>query len=151
MVSMREIGVSRLLRQAALPCDLALRWIAPTLVALAALSSPACATGPAPPSGPAAIALQAVADALDIPPTDAHVVSTEARDFPDASLGCPQPGMAYAQVITPGHRVLVEADGRRFDVRVAGNHGRICYLRKPAPDRPPSDQARPPEASHSPR
>jgi len=63
-------------------------------------------------------------------PTATRVISSVARDFPDASLGCPQPGMAYAQVITPGFQVLVEADGRRFDVRVAGTVGQICYRRK---------------------
>lgn len=100
----------------------------------------ACAADPGP-GGPEAIALQTVADALGIPPAGARVISSEFRDFPDASLGCPQPGMAYAQVITPGHRVLVEANGRRFDVRVAGSRGRICYLRKRDPERPPASQA----------
>lgn len=109
------------------------------LLALAVVSSPACAADPGPArsgaAAPEAIALQSVADALGIAPTGARVISSEFQDFPDASLGCPQPGMAYAQVITPGYRVLVEADGRRFDVRVAGTQGRICYLRKRAPDR----------------
>ena len=99
------------------------------LFALAALPSQSFATTP---DTPGELARQAVAEALGIVPGEARVVSTEARDFPDASLGCPQPGAAYAQVITPGHQVLVEAEGRRFDVRVAGNGARICYLRKPA-------------------
>ncbi len=146
---MGEIGVSRLLRQAALLRDLALRPIAPALLGLAALSGPAGAAEPLP-AGPGDIALQAVAHALRIPPAGARVVSTEARDFPDASLGCPQPGMAYAQVITPGYRVFVEADGRRFDVRVAGNHGRICSVRKRSPERQPGGQAPPPEPGDSP-
>jgi hypothetical protein len=150
MVSMLEISVSRLLRQAAMLRDLALRSMAPAILAFAALSSPACAAEPAP-AGPEAIALRAVSDALGIAPAGTRVVSTEARDFPDGSLGCPQPGMAYAQVITPGYRVLVEADGRRFDVRVAGSHGRICYLRKPAPERQPTGQTAPAEPGHSPR
>ncbi len=150
MVGMSDFRAGRLLRQAALLRDLARRSMAPALLALAALSSPAGASGPLP-AGPGAIALQAVADALGIAPAEARVVSTEARDFPDGSLGCPQPGMAYAQVITPGYRVLVEADGRRFDVRVAGNHGRICSLRKPAPEREPAGQTPPPETGDSPR
>jgi len=78
------------------------------------------------------IARQTVALALGIAPDSAKVISTVPRDFPDASLGCPQPDMAYAQVITPGFQVLVEADGRRFDVRVAGTTGRICHRRKAA-------------------
>lgn len=125
---MGDFSVTRLLRRPSLLRDLA----------LLVLSSSACAAEPevARPgsTAPEAIALQSVADALGIAPTGARVISSEFRDFPDASLGCPQPGMAYAQVITPGYRVLVEANGRRFDVRVAGTQGRICYLRKPASD-----------------
>jgi len=65
------------------------------------------------------------------------VVSVETREFSDSSLDCPQPGMSYLQVITPGHRVLLEADGRRFDVRTSGGQGRICRRRKPdIPDGP---------------
>jgi hypothetical protein len=78
------------------------------------------------------IARQTVALALGIAPDSAQVISSVPRDFPDASLDCPQPGAAYAQVITPGFQVLVEADGRRFDVRVAGTSGRICHRRKAA-------------------
>jgi hypothetical protein len=33
----------------------------------------------------------------------------------DASLGCPQPGMVYAQVITPGYRITLEAKGQRYE------------------------------------
>jgi len=36
-------------------------------------------------------------------------VSVEAVEWPDTSLGCPQPGMMYAQVITPGFRVVLAA------------------------------------------
>lgn len=100
------------------------------------------------PSDPAEIARQVVADFLSIPVSETTLVSLEAKDFRDASLDCPQPGMSYAQVITPGHRVIVEADGRRFDVRVSGGHGGICH--KPAgrktpqrPGEPPPEQALP--------
>ncbi|MEQ1801255.1 MAG: hypothetical protein ABL989_04985 [Gammaproteobacteria bacterium] len=137
---MDEIGVRSLLRPPAGLCDLARRSI---LLALAALPAVASA------AGPGAIAVQAVADAIGVTPAAARVVSSEARDFPDASLGCPQPGMAYAQVITPGHRVIVEADGRRFDVRVAGNGGRLCYLRKPATG--PGGTGRPRESGETAR
>lgn len=32
-------------------------------------------------------------------------------DWPDTSLGCPEPGKVYAQVITPGYRILL-SDGQ---------------------------------------
>ena len=46
------------------------------------------------------------------------VTSATARDFPNPGLGCPEPGLVYPQVITPGYQVLLEADGERFDYRV---------------------------------
>ena len=41
--------------------------------------------------------------------------------------------MAYQQVLTPGHRASVEAEGRRFDVRVTGDHGKICRNKRSSP------------------
>ncbi len=44
------------------------------------------------------------------------VVSAEFVQWRDSSLGCPQPGMAYLQVITPGYRVKLEMDGAEYFV-----------------------------------
>ena len=75
---------------------------------------------------------------MSLPIDQVVLISVEPQDFSDASLGCPSPGMSYAQVITPGHKVLLEADGRRFDVRVSGKYGKICHRRKPGAPREPS-------------
>jgi hypothetical protein len=37
--------------------------------------------------------------------------------FGDASLGCPQPGIAYAQVVTPGYKITVNYAGTAYDYR----------------------------------
>ncbi|MEO8445358.1 MAG: hypothetical protein ABI567_10180 [Gammaproteobacteria bacterium] len=103
------------------------------------------------PGSPPAVARQAVAEMLGIEPTAVRVISSEPRDFPDGSLGCPQPGMAYAQVITPGFEVLVEADARRYDVRVAGTRGRICHRRKAGADRRAGDGPPPRELAETAR
>lgn len=34
--------------------------------------------------------------------------------WPDAGLGCPKKGVLYAQVLTPGFQILLEADGHVF-------------------------------------
>ncbi len=49
------------------------------------------------------------------------MVKVEAVTWGDTSLGCPQPGMMYAQVMTPGWRVTVEhaREGKRYDVHMA--------------------------------
>ena len=43
------------------------------------------------------------------------VERVEAREWSDSSLGCPQPGMMYAQVITPGYLVIVAGGGKRLE------------------------------------
>ncbi|MFQ5636005.1 MAG: hypothetical protein ACE5G3_11845 [Gammaproteobacteria bacterium] len=94
------------------------------------------------PVNAADVAARVVANFLSVPVSEITLVSTEARNFGDPGLGCPVPGMSYAQVVTPGYRVVVEAEGRRFDVRVSGDSGRIC--RKPANKKPRSKPAQPP-------
>ena len=46
-------------------------------------------------------------------------VAVEAVEWGDASLGCPEPGIMYAQVITPGHRVVLALDGRQYTYHTA--------------------------------
>jgi hypothetical protein len=84
--------------------------------------------------GPAAVAQRTVGLHTNIDYKQVGIVSVAAVDFSDSSLGCPQPGMAYLQVITPGHKIIAETSGpdgtQRFDVRVAGNHGLVCENRQ---------------------
>jgi hypothetical protein len=42
------------------------------------------------------------------------VVSAEEVEWPDAALGCPQPGTAYAQVVTPGYRLTFQAGDETY-------------------------------------
>jgi hypothetical protein len=63
-----------------------------------------------------------VAEQLQIAPAELTLVSAEEVVWPDASLGCPQPGMMYAQVLTPGWRaVFADAAGREYDVHTPEN------------------------------
>jgi hypothetical protein len=55
------------------------------------------------------------------------VERVEAVEWPDASLGCPQPGMMYAQVVTPGYLVELEAEGETITVHTdTGRQVVIC-------------------------
>jgi hypothetical protein len=72
-----------------------------------------------------------VADAADragVEETEVDLVSIEDEQFSDMSLGCPEEGQMYAQVITSGFRVLVSAAGVEYDYRLAeGDEGyRLC-------------------------
>jgi hypothetical protein len=64
----------------------------------------------------AAAAVSFLAAELNIAPQTIGVLSTEPVDWPDTSLGCPRPGMMYAQMITPGYRFLLEARGETYEV-----------------------------------
>jgi hypothetical protein len=57
----------------------------------------------------------AIAEELNVAPDEVGVVSATPETWPDASLGCPQPDMLYAQVVTPGFRVIVEVAGEQIE------------------------------------
>jgi hypothetical protein len=60
-------------------------------------------------------AVQDLAQRLVITPEEVTVVEALAVTWPDGSLGCPQPGMAYTQVQVDGVLVILEAGGRRYE------------------------------------
>jgi hypothetical protein len=43
-----------------------------------------------------------------------QITSVEKRMWSDSSLGCPQPGMMYSQVITPGFLIKLTAGGKVY-------------------------------------
>lgn len=48
--------------------------------------------------------------------------SVTAVEWPNAALGYPRPGMAYAMMLVPGHRViLLLPDGREIECHTSGN------------------------------
>lgn len=67
-----------------------------------------------------------IADAAAVLGVDAaavELVEVTETEWPDASLGCPDPGAMYAQVITPGFRVILQAAGETLEYHTdkAGN------------------------------
>lgn len=63
------------------------------------------------------------------------ISSVQAVTWPDSSLGCPQPGMAYAQVLTPGYLILLEAGGEVYEYH-AGRNSSAFYCADPEPPVP---------------
>jgi hypothetical protein len=53
------------------------------------------------------LARQKLAEELEISVDQIQVVSADPTYWSDTSLGCPQPGMTYPQVMTPGYRVTL--------------------------------------------
>ncbi len=111
---------------------------------LSACSGPGTADSlPAPAAArnqnPEAIARRVAAEHTGAASANIAIISVVAVEFSDSSLGCPSPDMAYLQVITPGHKVVVEvlldqSRSQTLDVRVSGGFGLVCepQLKPPA-------------------
>ena len=52
-----------------------------------------------------------LADELNVDEGDFRLDGSESVQWSDASLGCPKEGMMYAQVITPGYRLVIHSAG----------------------------------------
>jgi hypothetical protein len=83
------------------------------------------------------VALQETNAAIDdlskrtgVPKSDIKVVSVEAVQWSDTSLGCPQPDRMYAQVVTPGYRIVLEAGGQTYEYHSAGVGVGLCQPQK---------------------
>ena len=59
---------------------------------------------------------------------DFTLTSSEGIQWSDASLGCPKEGFGYAQVITPGYKLIFELEGVSYPVHTNadGSHIVIC-------------------------
>lgn len=55
-----------------------------------------------------------LAQRLGIDISDIVLLSQEAVDWSDSALGCPAPGMNYLQVITPGYKITLQAEGETY-------------------------------------
>jgi hypothetical protein len=78
---------------------------------------PGQAAPPVPAGSEAALAA-AIADLsaqTGVPADQITVDTVEPMEWPDASLGCPQEGMMYAQVITPGFLIVLTAQGQTYE------------------------------------
>ena len=62
-------------------------------------------------------AITALSANLGLPADKITLVSTEAVDWPDGCLGVYEDGLVCAEVITPGFRVILEANGKQVEYR----------------------------------
>lgn len=71
-------------------------------------------------SGFVEAAVADLASRLDVDEDEITVVTAEAVTWGDTSLGCPQPGMRYAQVVQDGTYIELEHDGRTYPYHSGG-------------------------------
>jgi hypothetical protein len=69
-----------------------------------------------------------------------HVQSIEEKTWNDSALGCPQPGVAYLTVITPGYRIVLEANGKDYAYHTSHDEVVLCQ-RELGKVRPPPEAA----------
>ena len=56
-----------------------------------------------------------LAQRLSISITEINLVEAVEVEWSNSSLDCPQPDMDYLDVITPGYRILLEANGSQYE------------------------------------
>jgi hypothetical protein len=109
---------------------------------------------PPPPADPASkpvedefvqMAKEDLSQRLDISPEEIELINYEEVQWRDGSLGCPQPKMQYIQVITPGYRIQLQAQGKPYSYHgAAGREPFLCTLKVGGQELPispdPSDQ-----------
>ena len=71
-------------------------------------------------------ALKDLAERLHLDKGGIEIVSVERRMWNDASLGCPESGKMYAQVITPGFLVILRAEGEIYEYHTSLTHAVLC-------------------------
>jgi hypothetical protein len=58
------------------------------------------------------------------------VLKVEAKEWPDSSLGCPQPGQYYAQIITPGWLAEIKAAGMTLEYHTDQSANKIVFCKE---------------------
>ena len=91
--------------------------------------TPDCTTSPVLPSEEisgevqplVAMAKTDLAKRLDVSPTEIEVDMVKLVEFSDTSLGIPEPGTMYAQVIIPGYIIRLTVDGTQYEYHAGNN------------------------------
>lgn len=72
------------------------------------------------------LAKEAVEREEEVTPETIRVRRAVSVTWPDASLGCPEEGQMYAQVVTKGYQVQLQAGTRLYRVHVSGGRAVVC-------------------------
>lgn len=71
-------------------------------------------------------AQQDLAQRANVEASAITVASAQPVEWRDTSLGCPVEGMMYAQVITPGYLIVLEANGQTYEYHASTTHAVYC-------------------------
>ncbi len=73
-----------------------------------------------------------LATRLAISADDIILLEASSVVWPDTSLGCPQPGMQYAQVLTPGYLIRLGAGTQAYEYHTS-RETTVLYCANPSP------------------
>jgi hypothetical protein len=82
--------------------------------------------GDLPPERAMQIARETLARELNVSARGIRVRDVQRAEWPDASLGCPEKGVQYAQVVTAGYRMRLEVGEKSYPMHVAGERAIRC-------------------------
>jgi len=70
-----------------------------------------------PPESAAAVdaAMADAANHLGVSTDALRLEQVQVREWSDSSLGCPQPGQLYSQVVTPGYLIVITSGSRQLE------------------------------------
>lgn len=72
------------------------------------------------------LAVKTLSEQQEVDAASIDVINVAIMDWPDSSLGCPQAGMEYTQMVTRGAHVLLKIDTKIYRVHTAGERAIIC-------------------------
>ncbi len=67
-----------------------------------------------------------LASVLGVATDKIELQRVDPMDWPNSSLGCPEKGMMYLDVITSGFRVEFDVGGKIYHVHTAERHAVVC-------------------------
>ncbi len=72
------------------------------------------------------LAISTLSKRQSIDPKNIRVIHVSTMDWPDSSLGCPQQGAQYLQVVTRGSMVSLLANSKVYRVHIGNKRAIIC-------------------------
>lgn len=119
------------------PAEVAPTTVPPTDDALTPVRVPVGETDQVPITDLPAL-VDSLAGELDIPTDDVAVVTDEEVIWPDGSLGCPEPDMAYTMATVPGRLVVLESGGLTYTYHSSLDGGFFLCTKPLPPEKIPT-------------
>jgi len=75
-------------------------------------------------------AKQVLSQSLAVSEDQVSVLTVNSVTWPDGSLGCPQKGMMYPQMLMSGFKVILELKNKQYSVHIGASRAVLCIKDK---------------------